>query len=446
MDKLNLNKYLNREEKAESMKNILKSFDANRTNPLFKKGLYICGDPGTGKTLFVINILKELNYDIIKYDAGDIRNKSVIDDITERNMSDKNVMSLFNKKVKKIAIIMDEIDGMNNGDKGGINTLIKLIRPKKTKKQKLEEVTMNPIICIGNYRVDKKIKELMKVCNIVELNTPSTHQITDIVQTLLPSVESSVQNKMVDFVQGDLRKLNNIYNIYNSSPSIFTDDIIDNIFQLKSYNDDTKKITNKLINKYYNIDEHSSIMNETDRTSVGLLWHENIIDVLEKINKKDSIPFYINQLDNICFADYIDRITFQNQIWQFNEMSSLIKTMKNNKMYHETFNKKVKFNPAEVRFTKVLTKYSTEYNNSLFIQNLCQQLGMDKKDLYGFFTELKTKYDDNQIIDIFENYEISKLDVNRIYRYLEKYTTENAPDIEYKEIEIEPELDEDCNI
>jgi len=31
---------------------------------------------------------------------------------------------------------MDEIDGMNNGDKGGINALIKLIRPKKTKKQK----------------------------------------------------------------------------------------------------------------------------------------------------------------------------------------------------------------------------------------------------------------------------------------------------------------------
>ena len=30
---------------------------------------------------------------------------------------------------------MDEIDGMNSGDKGGINSLIKLIRPKKTKKQ-----------------------------------------------------------------------------------------------------------------------------------------------------------------------------------------------------------------------------------------------------------------------------------------------------------------------
>ena len=48
-------------------------------------------------------------------------------------MSDKNILSLFNKKSKSIAIIMDEIDGMNNGDKGGINSLIKLIRPKKQK-------------------------------------------------------------------------------------------------------------------------------------------------------------------------------------------------------------------------------------------------------------------------------------------------------------------------
>ena len=109
---------------------------------------------------------------------------------------------------------MDEIDGMNNGDKGGINTLIKLIRPKKTKKQKLEEVSMNPIICIGNYRVDKKIKELMKVCNTIELKTPLPCQIESIVDTLLPMVDIKVKTQMVGFSQGDLRKLNSIYNIY----------------------------------------------------------------------------------------------------------------------------------------------------------------------------------------------------------------------------------------
>jgi len=435
MEGLNINYILNRKNIEKNIIDTLYEFEKNKTNILSKKGIYVYGDPGTGKTTFVSNILKELNYDIIKYDAGDIRNTSVIEDITKHNMSDKNIMSLFNKKARKIAIIMDEIDGMNNGDKGGINTLIKLIRPKKTKKQKLEEVTMNPIICIGNYKVDKKIKELMKVCTTIELKTPSSNQIHTIVDKLLPNIEELMKNKITTFVQGDLRKLNNIFYLYKNKPDLFNNELIQDILQLKSYSDDTKKITNKLINNYYSINEHNSIMNETDRTSVGLLWHENIIDVIDKFDKKISIPFYISQLDNICFADYIDRITFQKQIWQFNEMSSLIKTFKNNKLYHEYFSKKQKYNPTEVRFTKVLTKYSTEYNNSLFIQKLCQKLGIDKKDLFGFFIDLKNNHDDSEIINLLENYEIGKLDINRIYRYIEKYIKENATGLSDKEIE-----------
>ena len=442
MENIELNKLLNREEKADLIKDLLSTFESNKNDLLVKKGVYIYGDPGTGKTKFITQILNEMNYDIINYDAGDIRNKSVIDDITKHNMSDKNIMSLFNKKVKKIAIIMDEIDGMNNGDKGGINKLIKLIRQKKTKKQKLEEVTMIPIICIGNYRIDKKIKELMKVCSVVELKTPTEKQITNIINTILPKIEVSIKNKIVHFVQGDLRKLTSIYNIYNNKPELFSNNIIDNIFKLKSYNDDTKKITCKLITNKYSLNDHNIIMNETDRTSVGLLWHENIIDVIEKMDKKVSIPFYIEQLENICFSDYIDRITFQKQIWQFNEMSSLIKTFKNNRHFHQFIGNK-SFKSNEIRFTKVLTKYSTEYNNYIFIQDLCQQLGMDKKDLFSFFIELKENYDDVSITNLFENYEITKLDINRIYRYLEKYLTENAPDIADKYIENEKEMDSD---
>ena len=340
-------------------------------------------------------------------------------------MSDKNIMSLFYKKVKKIAIIMDEIDGMNNGDKGGINSLIKIIRPKKTKKQKLEEITLNPIICIGNYHIDKKIKELMKVCHVIELKTPTKTQINNITNQLFPNIESSVKTSINTFIQGDLRKINTIYGLYKSKQNILNTDIIKNIFLMKSYNDDTRKITKKLINNHYSFNDHLTIMNETDRTIVGLLWHENIIDVISKTNKSEAIPFYLNILDNMCFADYIDRITFQKQIWQFNELSSLIKTFKNNDIYHKTFQKKAKFNPTEVRFTKVLTKYSTEYNNSIFIQNLCQQLCMDQKDVFAFFLDIKNKYDDNELAALFENYEITKLDINRVYRYLDKYTKED---------------------
>jgi len=428
MDQLNINELLNRQPEIAKIKDALREFELNKHNCLFKKGIYVYGEPGTGKTSFVMKALKEMNYDVVSYDAGDIRNKSIIDTITKHNMSDKNIMSMFHKNIKKIAIVMDEIDGMNNGDKGGINTLIKLIRPKKTKKQKTEEITLNPIICIGNYHVDKKIKELMKVCSVIELKPPSLPQMSNIVKLIMPDIEDELQSKLVEFIQRDLRKLNAIYNIQKNKTGVLNYDVINKLFQVKTYNDDAKKITQKLINNGHNINEHSTIMNETDRTIVGLLWHENIIDVLGKMKPNVSIPIYLKLLNNICFADYIDRITFQKQIWQFNEMSSIIKTFNNNKIYHDSVKKKPKYNPLEVRFTKVLTKYSTEYNNSLFIQNLCQQLGMDKKDVFSFFLDLKNKYNDNDFGPLFENYEITKLDINRIYRYLDKFTKIDAED------------------
>ena len=436
MDLIDINSILNRNKVAENIKSFFINFEKDKNNLTFKRGIYVYGNPGTGKTLFIEKILKDMNYDIVKYDAGDIRNKSIIDTITKHNMSDKNVLSMLQKKVKKIAIVMDEIDGMNNGDKGGISQLIKLIRPKKTKKQKLEEITMNPIICIGNYHMDKKIKELMKVCSSYEIKQPTAKEMDTLITNLMPSIDIVLKKNLLNYIQGDLRKFDSIINIYNKQHLLLKTEIIQNIFQPKTYNEDSKKITQRLINTKYDINSHNVIMNETDRTIVGLLWHENIIDVLAKQPCEKAFPFYNKILDNMCFADYIDRITFQKQIWQFNEMSSMIKTFYNNKLYHEEFTKKPKFNPPEVRFTKVLTKYSTEYNNYLFMQNLCFTLSMDQKDLFAFFQSIREEKTEDEIYEMFENYEISKLDVKRMYRYLDKHSLSN----ELSEIDIEDDF------
>ena len=422
MNSIDLNSILNRNKIYKELFDFLTIFKNNKNNVLTKRGIYIYGNPGIGKTTFVQNLLKDMNYDIINYDAGDIRNKNVLENITKQNMSDKNVLSLLQKKQKEIAIVMDEIDGMNNGDKGGINSLIKLIRPKKTKKQKLEDTTLNPIICIGNYHIDKKINELMKVCLTIEIKTPTDIQINNLTNILLPNLQVSIINDLIgNYIKGDLRKLKSITDIYNNYDSLLREDIINNIFQSKIYNDDSKKITKKLLKNKYKLDEHLITLNETDRTIVGLLFHENIVDIFNKNNNLKNIDIYTTILDNICYADYMDRITFQKQIWCFNEMSSLIKIFYNNNILHDNV-ENIKYNSNEVRFTKILTKYSTEYNNLLFINNLCISLSLEKKDLFTLFLHLKKTLSEEEIFEFCEQYNISKLDVNRLYRYLNIYT------------------------
>ena len=434
MDKLNLNLLLNRKECEETFIKSLNYFEENKEKLLTKRGIYVYGAPGCGKTYFVRNMLKQLNYDIVMYDAGDVRNKSIIETITKHNMSDKNVLSLFKKKVRNIAIIMDEIDGMNNGDKGGINSLIKLIRPKKTNKQKKENTTMIPIICIGNYHMDKKIKEMMKICTTIELKKPTKKDIKKIINNLMPKMDNNFQEIINEYIQSDLRKLKSIYHIYKNNEEILKNNLINKIFEKKNYNEDTKNITYQLLTNKYNIEHHNNIMNETDRTSVGLLFHENIIDYFKDKDKIKNIEIYKKLLENFVFSDYIDRITFQKQIWIFNEMTSLIKTMYNNKLFHENLKGPMKGPMKEsnkiqkkedikdIRFTKVLTKYSTEYNNTIFIQTLCNKLVMDKKDLFSFFIKLRRNKDIEEIFSFFsdENYDISKLDISRLYRYIDK--------------------------
>jgi len=424
MEQLNINSILNRYQEEKNICDFLNVFEKDKYLMKTKRGVYIYGSPGSGKTRFVRDILKKLDYDIIFFDAGDFRNKTIIDTITKHNMADKNILSLFGKKSKKLAIIMDEIDGMNSGDKGGINALIKLIRPKKTKKQKKEDITMIPIICIGNYHVDKKIKEMIKICVPIELKKPTNQQMNKIIKLIMPNLDKCLSDNVISQTRGDLRKLKSIHDIYTNQQSILKNKIINNMFQPKTHNEDAKLIVKNIINNPMNIKDHNMVMNETDRTSVGLLFHENIIDILND-SKENTIPFYVEMLENVCFADYIDRITFQKQIWVFNEMSSLVKTFYNNHLYHKKYkNNKTTFNPAEVRFTKVLTKYSTEYNNMLFVQNICNQLTMDKKDMFSYFINLRNTCLIEEIYALFnnDNYLISKLDINRLYRYLDAYT------------------------
>lgn len=446
---VDLDALLCREQAKQELHQYVYNFYNTKTSiKLKKRGMYLYGKSGIGKTSFVKKTLEELNYDVILYDAGESRNKSIIESISNTNLSSTNILSMLENKQKKIVLVMDEIDGMNNGDRGGISSLIKLIRPKKTKKQSVELSCNIPVICISNCHLDKKINELKKVCETIELKAPTTEQMKILVETTMPKLSPS----FLEYIDCDLRKYKSIYNIYckeinNSTTTILNDKFI-KLFRGKMKCDtDIKMNVSKILNNKTSFNQHN-IIPDNDRTIIGLLYHENMLDIFEKLKSNTldahSLNILIQVLENFCFSDYIDRIIFQKQIWQLNELSSIIKTSFNSHIIQENIHlkKSLKFN--NIRFTKVLTKYSTEYNNLIFINEISQTLLLDKSDIFSFFLYAKERFKDNEslLLNFMSSLNITNLDTLRMYRYIEKYSSanENSDSIE-NDIELEDEND-----
>lgn len=432
-----MNVILGRQQELLDVQRMLLEFEANKHNPLAKRGLYVYGSSGCGKTCFVRDVLRAVQFDAVWYDASDVRNKNIMDAINKHNMGDRNIMRMFQRERQPIAIVMDEMDGINTSDKSGIVSLIKMVRPKKTKKQLLEESTGNFIVCVGNHHMDKKIKELMKVCHVMELKTPSEAQMLRLIDTLMSDVSPFVKTQLHHYVQCDLRKLNTLHRIYVSNPAVFMQASPTSFLLPSNNHDDTRFIIGELLSRPCAFDTPFKDMNETERTIVGMLWHENVADCLDAVDNQNTDQHtdqnkwmtYLAMLSNLCVADNIDRVTFQKQIWQFNEMSSLIKTFKNNQLFHSFLQSLTQIQQTKptIRFTKILTKYSTEYNNSMFVQRMCQELMLEKHDVFVLFAWLKL-HPDMQSLLLEEYSEVSKLDVQRMYRYLNRSTPESEDD------------------
>ena len=95
----------------------------------------LSGPPGIGKTSAATIIGQEMGYEVLELNASDARNKAALSNGLSDVIS-STVLSFggggggaFGRPApkKKRLIIMDEVDGMSSGDRGGIAEMIVLI-------------------------------------------------------------------------------------------------------------------------------------------------------------------------------------------------------------------------------------------------------------------------------------------------------------------------------
>ncbi len=117
-----------------------------------KKAALLYGPNGSGKTVAVYAVAREINYEILEVNASDFRNKEKVESVIGSAMRQR---SLFGGEK---LILADEVDGLSGtNDRGGLQALMKIM-----------EKSSFPIILTANDPFDQKFNALRKVARMIE--------------------------------------------------------------------------------------------------------------------------------------------------------------------------------------------------------------------------------------------------------------------------------------
>ena len=170
------------------------------------KAIALHGPPGTGKTSLAYVVANESHAEIFELNASDLRDREKLNEILKPATEQR---SLTNKgKV----ILVDEVDGISEVDRGGLDELISLI-----------ESSSYPMIITANDIWDKKFSELRKTVELVQLKEIDYKTIKEIMIEILRKEKKFIEGDILTNIaiksRGDLRAAINDLQIAANMPN-----------------------------------------------------------------------------------------------------------------------------------------------------------------------------------------------------------------------------------
>lgn len=309
-----LKDFILKKEQIDTITKWLHDFKNNKKN--CKNSLLLYGPPGIGKTTIANIILREFDYDVIEFNSSDVRNQRLIKEKITEILGKVNVLDLMVHKHKNIGIIMDEIDGMSSGDRGGMSELIKLMYPFKGNKKKTKNFSSKtPFVCVSNTVAEKKFNDIKKNSVVVKLSEPNKFSMKKLIEKIMKlekfKMDEVMMNNIIKHSQYDYRRLINILEYifnnnsdYNNVNSVIKKKNLSNNDNDKETSKDTKDIdkddSDIDIDEDIDKDEDEEIDAESDKKTEYI---QNLLENFDKKNK-DYTPYVsvekiLNSYNNI---------------------------------------------------------------------------------------------------------------------------------------------------
>jgi hypothetical protein len=306
-----------------------------RSHPAF----LLIGSPGVGKTTMVYRVCKDAKYWIQEFNASHTRTGSsfrqtILPLLVETGVSKWIHPSTPNGR----AVLLDEMDGLSQGEKGGLQELLDYLKSKRNFADDC------PLILICNILEGRIMQQLLKYCCVHYVTMPKREKLAEFFKKDIPDYLYQL---------GDIRKVSQslIYTEKRGSHIQGKDETLDTNIHVA--------IRAAWFTLFENWSESDELDLETkDANLAGLLFHQNLTLFLEKV------PFEVYEciLDYLRWSDRADFWAFFHQCWNLLPLSYRLKLKYPNIHLQDYKKPDVIPEPQDLTYTLVLTKQSALFN------------------------------------------------------------------------------------
>lgn len=170
-----------------NLKAFVKSFKSES-----KRAVLIYGPSGCGKNSLVKIVAAELGYDVLEFNASQFRDAHIIKEILKPATQQQ---SLFGKGN---IILIDEAESFTKLDRGGLAGIIALLQETKW-----------PIVFAANNLWDKKLNELRRKVQQIELKKLDYKDVSKVLRKICKKENLSLSQELIEKIaikaRGDIR-------------------------------------------------------------------------------------------------------------------------------------------------------------------------------------------------------------------------------------------------